>query len=341
MSELELVRVDPYDEPSLRSWAELTAASAREEIGEHATAWAPEEILATAQEAGGLRRDLFFLGRLDGEPVATGWLALRLLDNLDGAELDVHVRPDLRRRGFGSAMLAHLEAVAAGEGRGRFDAEAQWPYAGPPDGAGSAGVEFARSHGYAFGIGDVQRVLDLPVAEEVLDDLARSCAPYHRDYEIRTWAGRIPDALVESWLEVSSTLLTEAPTGGMEREPEAVDVPAFRQSEQTQERQGRIAWHTVALDAGGRVVAYTQLVVPTHDRRFAYQWGTLVRGEHRGHRLGTVVKVENLRALQGAGGAGGRRVVTWNAEVNDHMIGINERLGFVKAARCGELQKRS
>ncbi len=35
-----------------------------------------------------------------------------------------------------------------------------------------------------------------------------------------------------------------------------------------------------------------------------------------------------------------RRVLTWNAEVNGHMIGVNERLGFVPVERSGEFQKR-
>ncbi len=35
-----------------------------------------------------------------------------------------------------------------------------------------------------------------------------------------------------------------------------------------------------------------------------------------------------------------RRIVTWNAEVNDHMIAVNELMGFGATARGGELQKR-
>jgi hypothetical protein len=99
-------------------------------------------------------------------------------------------------------------------------------------------------------------------------------------------------------------------------------------------------WHTVALDRAGTVVAYTQLVVPAPEQPFIFQWGTLVHRAHRGHRLGMAVKLANHRSLQTNVDVTGRRVVTWNAEVNDHMIGINERLGYTKAARNGELQKK-
>jgi RimJ/RimL family protein N-acetyltransferase len=155
--------------------------------------------------------------------------------------------------------------------------------------------------------------------------------------------GPVPDELVVSWLELSATLMTEAPQGEMEWEDEAVDVAAFRHQEHVLKLQRRERFHTVALDGEGRVVAYTDLVVPSHAREWVFQWGTLVHREHRGHRLGTAVKVANLRSLQGrhpAADLATRRLVTWNAEVNDHMIGINERLGFRPIARAGELQKK-
>ena len=63
-----------------------------------------------------------------------------------------------------------------------------------------------------------------------------------------------------------------------------------------------------------------------------------MRRAHRGHRLGVAVKVATLRLLQE------RRpdvteVLTYNAEVNDHMIAVNELLGFEPVARLGEFQK--
>lgn len=337
---VEVVEVTAQDPEGLRTWAAVTEASLRHEVGDNATAWAFEELLAVVRNPSASRREHFWVAVLNGAVVGTAWLAMPLLDNLDSAQVDVHVRPDLRRRGVGSLLLAHAEAVAADHGRSRLDAEAQWPYDGPADGAGTPGVAFLTARGYGLGIGDVQRVLALPVADDLLAGLADETAPHHADYTLRSWAGRMPDELVEGWLAVANTLNTEAPAGEMEREAEAVDVAAFREGEELQEAQGRTTWHTVALDPSGQVVAYTQLVWPSYDARFVYQWGTLVRRDHRGHRLGTAVKVANHRALQAGTDVTGRRAVTWNAEVNDHMIGINERLGFVPASRSAEMQKR-
>ena len=35
-----------------------------------------------------------------------------------------------------------------------------------------------------------------------------------------------------------------------------------------------------------------------------------------------------------------RRLTTYNAEVNAHMIGVNEEIGFRPVARLGDFQKR-
>lgn len=342
MSDLQIVPVDPHDDEALAAWREAAHAAVHHEIGDHAAFWTERELREMVRASSSYRRLTLLSGLLDGEVVAAGSVNLRLLDNTDAAEIVVMVRPEVRRRGLGTQLLAHAEGLARAAGRTRFDAEASWPYDGPVDGAGTPGVEFARRHGYAFGLGDVQRELELPVDEGLLAELAAEAAPAHAAYEIRSWTGPVPDDLVVSWLELSATLMTEAPTGAMEREPEAVDVAAHRQSEATLMRQGRTLAHTVALDAHGRVVAYTLLAMTPPDQTFCFQWGTLVHREHRGHRLGMAVKVANLRAVQAGADHDltGRRVVTWNAEVNDHMIGINERLGFVKAARSAELQKR-
>ena len=63
------------------------------------------------------------------------------------------------------------------------------------------------------------------------------------------------------------------------------------------------------------------------DTHKALQWATFVHRDHRGHRLGAAVKVANLRALQRER-PDVVQIDTENAETNQHMVSINERLGF-------------
>jgi GNAT superfamily N-acetyltransferase len=135
------------------------------------------------------------------------------------------------------------------------------------------------------------------------------------------------------------SLSTEAPTGDLDLEPEAITVEAHREAEEVVRRQGRSKYNTVALDRDGEVVAYSDLATTIHEPGRAYQWGTLVRRDHRGHRLGMAVKLANLRLLQQER-PDIDRVITWNAESNTHMVQVNEQLGFRAVARLGEFQKR-
>ena len=87
------------------------------------------------------------------------------------------------------------------------------------------------------------------------------------------------------------------------------------------------------------MVAYSEIGVPGYEPGRAYQWGTLVLPAHRGHRLGLATKVENLRRVQAAE-PGRSALYTWNAEVNRHMVAVNEALGFRPVGRLGEFVKK-
>jgi hypothetical protein len=64
-----------------------------------------------------------------------------------------------------------------------------------------------------------------------------------------------------------------------------------------------------------------------------------VSRDHRGHRLGLATKAVNLRAVQAV-----RKdltlVTTQNAEINDHMVAINELMGFRPMEVQAEFVKR-
>jgi hypothetical protein len=70
-----------------------------------------------------------------------------------------------------------------------------------------------------------------------------------------------------------------------------------------------------------------------------WQGNTIVDPEHRGHRLGTILKVENHRQLRSYRPRM-RYVHTWNAEVNAHMIAINEAVGYRAVDRWIAYQKK-
>mgnify|MGYP002653344585 CR=1 FL=1 len=64
-----------------------------------------------------------------------------------------------------------------------------------------------------------------------------------------------------------------------------------------------------------------------------------MHGGHRGHGLGLRVKAVNLLALREAVPTV-RRVHTWNAGENAHMLAINTALGFRPVSLEGVWEKR-
>ena len=338
-SGFEIVPVDPFDAAQFDPWHAAYLAAELAAPPGVTSPWQLEEVRAQAQHPDSGAWNAGFSGVVDGRVVVSGWIQTPLLDNTELAFLMVHTVPEARRRGHGRAMLEHLEGVARERGRSVVVGESAWPYAAGADGAGEPGREFARATGFDLALGDVKRLLDLPVEEALLDDLATEAAERHAGYELRSWSGPVPDGLLEGWARLVASMTVEAPMGELAVEAESADPALVREREAVLERQGRTKYNTVALDPRGEVVAFTDLATTVHEPGRAYQWGTLVRRDARGHRLGLAVKVANLRLLQRER-PDVHTLTTYNAEVNAHMIGVNERLGFRPVARLGEFQKR-
>jgi GNAT superfamily N-acetyltransferase len=330
--------IDARDDAAFDAFYDVYEAAERA-LGDVSSRWMREEVRAALRERGTRRWLGGFVGRVGGEVAVAGQLWTPLLDNLTSGTVSVHVHPSRWRRGLGSVMLARLEHEAAVRGRTLLNIEGGWPWAAGPEGRGEAAPEFARRRGFGLGLSDVKRVLALPVEAAVLDDLAAEAAAHHPAYTLRSWAGPVPDDLLDGWARLVSTLMTEAPTGELEREPESAAPAVVRESEELLARQGRRKYNTVALDADGSVVACTDVATTAHEPGRAYQWGTLVRPDARGHRLGLALKVANLRLLA-AERPDLTELTTYNAEVNSHMVAVNDRLGFLPVAWLGEFQKR-
>ena len=339
LTDLAIVPVDPFDDAAVAAWHRVYAEAQLAGNEEHATPWQLEEMRVLLQDAGTRIEVAAWSGLRAGRHVAAGFLRMPLQDNLERCEVAVQVLPSDRRRGIGRALAGRLEEEARALGRSVLYAEISWDVGGGSEGTDRAGAEFARAVGFDLALRDVQRELALPVADQVLAAWAEEAAPYHAAYTLRSFVGAVPDDLVEGWATLLASLSTEAPTGEMDLEPETISVEEQRDAEAVIRKQGRTKYNTVALDPTGEVVGYTDIATTVHEPGRAYQWGTLVRRDHRGNRLGLAVKVANLRLLQRER-PDITRLITWNAEENGHMVAVNERLGFRPVARLGEFQKR-
>lgn len=334
---LEVRPLDATDPAALAAWHATYLAA--ETFGrDHPVPWMREEMRADflGQRTG--ERLLPFGGYVGEEVVSCGLAVLPLQDNRTIARINAWTHPDLRGRGHGATMLEHLTGVAREAGRDTLLTEVALPYDAPADGGGHPDALFLTRRGFEFDLGDVMRVMDLPADEERLGRLTDEVAPAHDGYTLRQFVGPVPDDILLPFGELVGSLVSEAPSGQVDWEREVFDEERIRADEAVFEASGRTKYTTVAVAPGGDVVGYSELVVPRHDPGHVFQWGTLVHPGHRGHRLGLALKAHNLLFLQREVPVRGT-LVTYNAEVNQHMIAVNEALGFRPAERLAEFRK--
>jgi GNAT superfamily N-acetyltransferase len=310
---------------------------------------------------------LFFV-RLDGRMVARSWIRFGVRENVQTAILHVIVLTEFRGRGLGQALLVHAEELAASRGCTTLQTFTEHPadfdaggpgLLAPATGTGGVpaeadGVRFALRAKYR--LEQVERFSALPLpgapgglGSEVKDGTSTGdtwAALEHEalekageHYELLHWTDRCPDELAEQLAVLMSRMSTDAPAGALNHDEEFWDVARVRNVEDMWTKAGLTTLVACARQrVTGELAAYSVLQVSELKPWLANQDDTLVASHHRGHRLGVLVKLLNLRQLL-AGYPRVERIITFNAAENDHMLSINVALGFRPAGYDGEWQK--
>lgn len=281
--------------------------------------------------------------------VVLGELRLPLLDNTDNAVVNVATRPAYRRQGYGTAMLQHLTARARIQGRTRLIGEIGEPMPStepvPPTEPADTSltppprVLFATKAGARPVTSEVRRLLRISDIDDVsLSHLSEDAAAHSAEYSLIQWEGPAPADVIDDLVILHSRMTIDAPLEDLDWEPENWTRERYREREQQVVANGQVCLCTVARhDPSGQVVALTDLGLTTGQPEIAYQWATIVLPSHRGHRLGMLVKLANLAYLR-TSRPQVRMLNTWNAAINDHMVGINEAIGFRPVERWREWQ---
>jgi GNAT superfamily N-acetyltransferase len=266
-----------------------------------------------------------YLGRVEGEVVATAFFGLPQIENIHTSHVHVAVALQARRRGYGRQMVDFVFEQARGSQR-RL---AIWQTGSPLEGT-SPGNAMSERLGATAALGSIRRelrlaTLDRAELEGKLKELRDGpCA----NYEFHSWSGRCPDNLVDGAAVIIPIVMSDSPQGELDMEVEAWDATRYREYESMFVARRRDSLATAAADrSSGRIVAYTDLNVPMSERRVASQMGTAVVNDHRGHRLGLAVKIANALNLLDTF-PDTETVQTHNAAENQHMIAVNEELGF-------------
>lgn len=292
-------------------------------------------------------------GRAD-DVVGSASVSMLRESNQHVAFLGLHVHPDRRGQGVGAALLDAAERLAAEHGRttvitdtahmGEPEASAAGVLE-PPTGSGridgaDSSARFALDHGYRLEQAERYSVLEVPVDTSLLERLhADAAAKAGDDYRLVSWTERTPEQWVDQLALLNTRMSTDVPTGALEMGEDPWDAERVRTAERDIADGGN-GYLIVAAEhiPTGTLAAYTMVKYPRDKPAVLYQEDTLVLREHRGRRLGMLIKTEALRLVRDLRPQASR-IHTWNAEENHHMLSINVALGFRPVGVEGMWQK--
>lgn len=272
-----------------------------------------------------------FVAREDGKPVGSLMVSLPQYDNTHTAWFDVIVDPAARRRGIGTELLAFGTDLAKTEDRRSLGMDG-WDI---PAAAG-----FAARHGYGSRAVDVNRRQVLADLDHTkLDALFDEAAAASKDYELLRITDAVPDDLLDGVVALTAAI-NDAPTDDLDIEDDVYSPERVRAFEHAM-IEGRkrtvyrvVARHNETGELGGHSVVGVERMRP----HVGWQLDTAVARPHRGHRLGLLVKIDLLRWLARAEPQLAT-IDTWNAESNQHMIAVNDAMGYRVIGRAITYQR--
>ncbi|MDP3892935.1 GNAT family N-acetyltransferase [Nocardioides sp.] len=326
---MEIHQVSPDDASRVR--AVLAVSNA---VSEADSPWLPPH---TEQSMVGAMRHgwdgepaVRFLATDGDDAIGAAAYSTSTWDNTHLAWLEVSVHPDHRRRGLGSEILAELLTRASAEGRTSVGIDG-WE--------SDSTRAFAASHGFDLKAVEVMRRQVMADVEwprvTSLHEAARVAAG---DYELVRRVGRTPEEELPS-LAVMTAAINDAPTDDLDIEDEVFTPTRIQDYESAQLGRGRELLRVLARHRDtGELAGQTVVVVEQERPELGEQHDTSVVAKHRGHRLGLLLKTEMLGWLRETQ----PRLVsldTWNAESNDHMIAVNEQLGYRVVGRSLAFQR--
>lgn len=294
-------------------------------------------------------RQHILVALIDGRIAGFARVDVSLHEQDAPAYADIYTDEPHRRKGVGTALLQHVEEILRREGRAttqtwKLHRPAPGPQISPPNGAGEIPanndeVRFLQQAGFSLEQIERTSVLTFGADDRVkFDRMRQRAAESAADYSVRVWTGATPADQLENLAALQARMSTDAPAGGLEVVAETWDADRLAKHEATViEGQGRNLMRAVAYDADGAAVAYSTLAIPASGRQ-VYQDDTLVHAEHRGHRLGMLVKTANLLQLLDTY-PDRSKIITWNAEENRHMLAVNEEIGFEAVMNEGAWQR--
>jgi RimJ/RimL family protein N-acetyltransferase len=317
---MRLVRVDPRDRAAVTASVDLLNAAQR--VDDPTEVPGLPELTARWLEFGwDLDPETRYLYLSpSGEPVAVLEVDLPRRDNRHLVWGNVIVHPDHRRLGHGTALVAELVRRAQEAGRTTI-----WLGTAEDDLGSRA---FLEGQGFHYASHDARRKqLLADVDRDAVDALHEQATAAAADYVLERLEPPVSDDVLEQLVEVTAAI-NDAPMGDLTFEDEVFDLARLQDIETARQGRGDRAYRIAARHRETGVIGgHTVVVLNPLRAEHAGQGDTAVHRDHRGHRLGLLLKIEMMRWLAEAEPQI-VEITTWNNADNRFMIDVNEAIGY-------------
>ncbi len=340
--------MDAPDADEFREFTRVRNEVYREISGTDDDTLTPEELLPHYQESPDEIRYVW-VALVDGAIVGRVGVDIPLEEGSRAAFWLIELLRAHHGRGIGSAGYELIEQAARAHDRTVLQSWAQHPDApGPrleaPTGFGSIPddrvARFYVRHGYRLEQIERESALDLSTSEGDVARLLAAAEAVSADYRVVHWQAPTPAERVAGYAWMKSRMSTDTPMGALEFDEETWDAERVARHDRKTLDGGRTMLVTAAEHvASGELVAFNELAIGADPTAASHQEDTLVLKEHRGHKLGQLVKCAGLTRWHREVAPHSPKVITYNAEENRPMLDINEAIGFVPIAYNGAWKK--
>ncbi|OAN43357.1 GNAT family N-acetyltransferase [Microbacterium sp. H83] len=341
-------RADAADAGAFRELARVRNQVCRELTGRTEQDLEPEALLPLLRSRKE-RTTVVWAVRIDGETVGRTVVDIPHEEGSRVVIASIEILPRVWGRGIGTAVLPHIDAVARAHGRTVIQNWTEQQASDAPRIEAATGLgsvpddhvaRFLRRSG--FRLEQVYRISRLDLTEETLSaaavllDEARAFA---QDYRVVQWVLPTPPERLDGYAWMKSRMSTDAPSADLESDEESWDADRVTAAEARIAEMGQTIMVTAAEHiATGELAGFTEIGGGPDLSGTTMQHDTLVLSDHRGHRLGRLIKCAAILAWPDVAPES-RDVITYNAEENRPMLSINEAMGFVPISYEGAWQK--
>jgi GNAT superfamily N-acetyltransferase len=265
-----------------------------------------------------------------GRVVGVLHLGIPERDNRHAGWVDLVVDPSARRRGVGRALFEFATTRLRELDRTVVIADM---FDSP------AAEGFAKCLGLDAAGRDVKRRQDVWALDPSrLAAAASDARTGAAAYELVRIPVPAPAELVPAVLRMIEAI-NDAPTDDLKIEDEQFSAERLADFYTAQQAAGRRIYHLAARHREtGELGGHTVVAVESDLPYLGHQEDTSVLREHRGHRLGLLLKTGMLEWLADSEPQL-RSLDTWNAASNSHMIAVNEQLGYEVVATSTSYQQ--